>query len=1403
MMIPDTPARDGQAAAARHGIDPLPLPTRSRWQPLRLGLVELFRYDSEEFWFRDGHLLLRGNNGTGKSKVLSLTLPFLFDAQLKPSRVEPDGDPGKRMAWNLLMGSYERRIGYAWIEFGRLDEASGEPRFLTLGAGLSAAAARTAVESWYFLVEGGSEVPRLNDGLWLTSAQRVTLTKERLRVAIGPHGQVFDSAHSYRRAVDERLFGLGEARYAALMDTLIQLRQPQLSRKPDEAALSDALTEALPPLAPELLADVAEALARLEEDRHQLEDFRALAKSVERFEQRYRVYAGAQSRRQARGLRQAQTEFDNASRIRNEAQAALATAGEAEARATAALEAAELEFARRRARVQALVDNPANQDARRLDDADREAEQRRDAVRQAGDHRDAARRRLAAAMDDTRARAERAEAAAQRLQGVRKDWGRLATEGGLVTPPSCEALLVLEGAALAELPAREAERAGASVQASLAARHDQVRVLRRRQAELGQARTEHRRREQLRDERKGVFDEAAAAREEADAEVEREGTALVDAWDRHAASLVRLRWAEEPQLDELAQWVRTLEGEDPLRRRLAEARQAMRDASARERATIAFRRDEIEDAAQALQREQRTLEAGVAPMPPVPYTRDLQIRGAGGVPDGSLAGAPFWQLVEFREGLSADRQAGLEAALEASGLLDAWVFPDGRVDGVAALASWHDTRIETRPPVASSLAAFLVPDPPRGAVGQPRVEARHVQRLLEAVAANGEDCPEAEHWIGTDGRFRLGGLAGAWQKPAAAYIGFAAREAARRQRLDAIAQELARLDVETGALDRRVEALDDTEREADAEWRAAPDDRALRDAHARAAVQAQAYRKARERLAEADEALREAVEAMQACHQRLLDDAADLRLPADLEALAAVESTLADCGQALNALNVAVGDLRSAWPEWQRQQVREAEAGADLAERDAALGSSRSLAEQTEARLQVLRESVGLRVDELRAQLAAARDAHEASDRALRQCRSTQSKAGQERAVAASESGRADLDLQGSVERRGQQVERLRQFAESGLLASALPDIELPADGAGWTIDPALTLARRIETRLHEVKDDDDAWHRVQRQINEELTELHRTLGALGHHASGETTDWGLIVRIVYQNRPERPDRLTAILADEVVQRSELLTAGEREILENHLQAEIAAEIQRLLQQAERQLAGINDELQRRPTSTGVRFRLLWEPLSEQEGAPVGLDTARRRLLNTSADLWSVEDRQRIGDMLQGRILAERARSDDGGALLEQLVRALDYRRWHRFRIERWQDGGWRKLSGPASSGERALGLTVPLFAAVASFYTRSPNPHAPRLILLDEAFAGIDDAARAHCMGLVSEFDLDFVITSEREWACYAELPGVSICQLQRREGIDAVYVSRWSWDGRARLPEADPDRRFPSSGA
>src|SRR5699024_939396 len=216
----------------------------------------------------------------------------------------------------------------------------------------------------------------------------------------------------------------------------------------------------------------------------------------------------------------------------------------------------------------------------------------------------------------------------------------------------------------------------------------------------------------------------------------------------------------------------------------------------------------------------------------------------------------------------------------------------------------------------------------------------------------------------------------------------------------------------------------------------------------------------------------------------------------------------------------------------------------------------------------------------------------------------------------------------------------------------------------------------------------------------------------------------------------------------EIGERQRLLTAKEREIIENHLQAEVAAQLQQLMRDADERVRRINAELEQRPTSTGVKFKLAWQPREDADSEQLtNLSDVRKRLLNKISDAWSPEDRTAVGTFLQERIAAERER-DDGAARIDQLSRALDYRAWHRFRVRRWQDGQWRPLSGPAPSGERALGLTVPLFAAASSHY-ESASAVAPRLVLLDEAFAGVDDAARAHCMDLIREFDLDFVMTS------------------------------------------------------
>lgn len=1246
----------------------LPEPRLERWQPLRLGLVDLFLYDSEEFWFRDGHLLLRGNNGTGKSKVLSLTLPFLFDARLRPSRIEPDGDSGKKMAWNLLMNGYARRIGYTWIEFGRR-MADGTARYLTLGAGLLAVAGKTLVDSWFFILEGEGDEPgpRIGQDLWLTSDQRLALTRERLRDAVEGQGRgkVFDSATNYRRAVDERLFQIGLIRYEALMDTLIQLRQPQLAKKPDEANLSNALTEALPPMPQDLLSDVAEALNQLEEDREQLEQTRRLEHAVKQFDQRYRVYTGTLTRRQARELRQAQTAFDNASDERNKAQIAFQLAVEEAAAATTAHEAAKRTLLGARARLEMLQSDPANQDANRLSQAERDAKDRRGEAEAAQEKHDTASAHLAREEERSRQSDQRHLAAESELKSARERCAVEAESAGVAASLLGNPLTELHSAQVAELAGTQVASAAAALREVANQRREDIRHLEGRHASIAVKQSRLKVAQERQRERHSEQEEATERRGVADQGAEVAGNSLIDAWTSHCAGLRQLSFDTAEAMEQLVSWTANPEGSNPVQTALAEA-------YARASVRYAGRQSEIETARGVLQRQRSTLveegdrlAAGHDAVPPPPATRGESVR------QGRL-GAPLWQLVDFRPHLPANHRAGVEASLEASGLLDAWIAPDGTLTDANGVPLW-DSQWLLRPAVqGGSLLDQLLPV----ALENSSVPQYLVEALLVGVACGAVDDQSADSWVSADGRYRLGALTGAWNKSEAVYIGHTARAQARERRLQEIILQIEALDTEDALLSQAFEVLAAERAEAERERRNAPSDAPLITAVATARSAEHAVMQARLRLDSADAQCVTAEIEFQAEREVLERDAIDLRLPSALTDLPAIASAVDRFTEAHYLLVQAVQGFRSSWSDCNQQQERETEARSALAQRQEDLATANDRAETAQARFMVLHQSIGAKVETLRQHLAeAAGNVRQAeNDVAAKQEELTRTI--EARGIARSIADRAEEQLAQRTAARTQAIERLQRFVASSLLGSALPDLPVPDSGIPWTIDPALQLARRAEQALAHVADDDASWSRIQRQISEDLTELQRSLSALGYQAASELNEWGLTVHVMYQNRSERPDTLAAHLADDIAQRSELLSAKEREVLENHLQAEIAAEIQRLMRAADKQVSDINDELHKRPTSTGVRYRLQWQPLSLEEGAPVGLGIARERLLNTSSDLWSADDRRAVGAMLQQQIALERARTESdpvasGLSLVDQLSRALDYRRWHRFRVQR------------------------------------------------------------------------------------------------------------------------------------
>jgi uncharacterized protein (TIGR02680 family) len=1338
-----------------------PDPTRERWQPLRIGLTDLFYYDHEEFAFRDGRLLLRGNNGTGKSKVLALTLPFLLDGELSSYRVEPDADPNKRMEWNLLLGGehpHPERLGYSWLEFGRCGDDG--PEFCTIGCGMKAVRGRGISAHWFFVTDR-----RIGEELALVDHTGVALGADRLAEELGTRGTVHRRQRDYRRAIDERLFGLGEQRYGALIDLLVKVRQPQLSKRPDERSLSAALTDALAPLDQALLHNVAEAFRALEDDAAELQSMIETRDASERYLSTYRAYARMATRRRAAPLRQTQTVFDRLSRELTDAEQHHRDAVTELAAARDGLATLRTEQAKLNGRQDALRADPLTRSALEL--------------RRAG---------------------EDAEAAQRQLREVQSALGRLADQIAARTERVAEADAELSDAgatrtAITERAAAHARDAaiGTPFAAALATRDsaDLPRVISelvaRQHTSIRRVEALVRRAEDA--QRTLVFERQGTEHRERDlaGAVERRDGARrrVDELAETYAQDVRahLRDATELELADpatafaaLDEWLQTLNGANPIDHAIADAGHRAVRRLERSDTELHTRAEAARAAMSELEHESDELESGVHPVPSAPPTR---------APDARTGrpGAPLWQLVDFADGIDADRRAGIEAALEASGILDGWVTPAGElVDPHTedALLAFVDLRADG-PRLSDALRPAID--------GAPAVGAPEVQRLLEAIGLGESD---ATVWVADDGRYRNGALRGAWHKPMARFVGHAAREAARRAAIAELQTALAQARTELAAIESELALLAGRRARLSRELAQRPSDAEVRDAHTRLAAAEAEVAAAERQLDSAREAEATALTALQEIRETLAADAADLGLPPGGEALGAITHSLTE-------LEVAAATLWPALARAARAERALAQAHDDVrdAERERAgteirlTDIKRQLAGAVERR-DTLQATAGAAIAELEAQMRAVGHALRVN---LGAQDGAETRVGEaQRAEGGADARHRELrrQLSHATDERLSAVDGLRRFTDTGLIAVALGEVEVPEE---WNVTQALRVAREIEQALATEPDEDGRWIRLQRQVSDELAHLADALRRHGNDAAMFPREEGIVVEVTFQGQTKTLPELVSGLAAEVDERRRLLDTREREILENHLVGEVASALQELIVAAEQGVRDINAELAKRPTSTGMQLRLRW---STDPDAPDGLNDARTRLLRQSTDAWSEDDRAAVGGFLQHQIRAVRA-GDEAATWIELLTGAFDYRHWHRFSVERRQAGVWQSASGPSSGGERVLAASVPLFAAASSYYSSASNPFAPRLVMLDEAFAGVDDRARAKCLGLLAAFDLDVVMTSEREWGCYAEVPGLAIAQLSRIDGVAAVLVTRWEWDGFERTQAADP--REPSA--
>jgi hypothetical protein len=250
------------------------------------------------------------------------------------------------------------------------------------------------------------------------------------------------------------------------------------------------------------------------------------------------------------------------------------------------------------------------------------------------------------------------------------------------------------------------------------------------------------------------------------------------------------------------------------------------------------------------------------------------------------------------------------------------------------------------------------------------------------------------------------------------------------------------------------------------------------------------------------------------------------------------------------------------------------------------------------------------------------------------------------------------------------------------------------------------------------------------------------------------------------------------------------LTERESEVFQRFLTGELGDHLSTQVITAANLVAALNDTLKTVRTSHGLGVELLWK-LNEDADADVRVAV---EMLRSPSSLRTREQTEQLRDVLQRRIEDAR-RADPSAGYTAHLRSALDYRSWftfHTFVVEDAAPGRRRKLTGRTglSQGEQRVLSYLVLFAAASAHFTSLADsaPHAPRLILLDDAFAKVDEPTHGRLGRILVDLDLDFVLTSERLMGNWAEVPSLHIYECLRDPHVRGVATLHYTWNGRLR---------------
>jgi uncharacterized protein (TIGR02680 family) len=1333
-----------------------------RFRLVRAGIINVHKFSNVEFPCAGGRVVFRGPNGSGKSRGMDMLFPFLLTGDRRRMGSGSSGTVTVDSLMRVMLGKDNNRVGYVWAEY-----VNGDSDYRTVGAYFKYSRNTNKSDVHFFITP-----LRVGHDLRLMDDARHPLPRAQLGEMIGSHNITQQSTEHWTRVAQE-LYGVtddaGRTRLSAAFAVMYNLRSPDFGAKYRAQDVTRLLTDSLPPMPDATIRAAGLSLDNLQDTREQQHDIEEASRHASEALQVYRGYVTTVLLKETQGLKDAVDSADAAAAAEQDAREREATAkARSQQKAKEARELGE-QISELGARKSALEKSSAYQDA--LTFVDRRsmvaalkgtAESELRSWWSLSDSVDAAVARASTAADSAQetgnslgaavwAAGDRAVAAglphtlpavsvsvevgSTRQVTVRRsvdddlaDRVSAGTPKVTVTPADLgtvtEKHMVLRTAAATKLDA-----AGARLDTALQLIRDESTV-------------ESLERDAQKAERAAVAakDAAIAAAGQTDTALR----ALGDAWRG---------WARNPATGTLfgaVNWTETklagiLSGGmlPPVSELDGVAESIAADTF--DRVAVSVQR--IDDRRAALTEEKTVLSAEQEAL------QDHRTPAPDRQPWVTVSDGPaFWEAVDFHPGVPDHIQDAVESALRASGILTATVTGDGVQPVVGELIVSARGSVAARP-----LTEVLTADP----------AAPEVAQILERIGFNDPDLAVS---IQEDGSWRAGLLAGRSPVTTARHIGATAQERARLVRLELIRTRLGEL----GAL----LAACDTDASAAAALRAAI--RAhVRDAPTSTTViQADAAKAAAGRTADiawqsstaaSSQAMtaRAAWDDREATHRRACNHAGlPTAEPALRESVQHLRSTVDACDTVITLVVTLTRQLRAF-------DVTAGDVGAAIAAVDSQLLVADQAGERWRTEAAIIREleaTIGATAEQVIAELATV-------DATLGTAMATKDKTDRLVVDAAGKHGAAVTAVDTASDRSAAAVENAGDVA-----AHVQAVLRLPGVSDAVSVDEApdeqvtptelVTWLRASVAKQRPVSIDDV--HAAVDTLRDNVTQMfdvHRP-----------TTHGVLLVELTGGEGTHALPAAAADLARRAETGRQAIIQSEAEVFQRFIVDGVANDMRKTIRLAADTIRDTSNRVSQHRTSNGVGVRLRFAGKDDVTDAVNRI----RELVAIADQVRSTAESNELSDLLR-QTVEDAYNLNRAEGYGKALTDSLDYRNWYSVEpvVLGPNEKQERTLKGAKlSEGELRYVTYLALISALDSHLSALP-PIAPRLILLDDAYAMVDDHSRRILTSILVERDIDFMMTGFDLWLHYANVDSLDEYEIRSTGEESPTTAIRYHWDG------------------